>query len=593
MTSLEGEGSSENVEQSFIRPVTPENLFKDVVLEEGSVVDAEHKDGWCTGVVIKKMEDENYLVYFELTPDIVQYQRKHLRAHLDWTGSKWVRPEGKEMSKSMFSPGTLVEVSCSVIDKVEVAWVSAMIIKEIEECGEKKFIVKFCNKHLRCNDGDEAKPNMVVDSCRVRPTPPPFSVEEYNLLECVEVFRGSSWCQGLVRGILSEKGYLVNLEATKEDLVFKHSDLRPFKVWENGIWHNGPKQQSVKETPFKPMCSSSAVRPMKTPKRANAATGVTSIAKESVSPVTPLKQTEANTEGKKCPEKRFEPMRNQNGLGYDLSREKLPEEEDGSRKRKREAKHNSVLNETDGICNGSEAEINDTGKNICNNGYVDDQHLSMDLSSNQSPNVVNYSAADLQGTQPKDALTILPFAKKLPFWKTYETNELYKTPPQNPHFSPLCKAKEDIREWSAVGMTVTFYGLLDEVKNLQLNVSSSKLSSLSSSFAELEKYGFNVETAQSRISKVLSLQETRAKKAEQREGPEKKIEAQKIAKLKFEEQMAELDRKILELKRQVMVVKEKKEAAEKRIVEMKTCAKSIDQEIKDMEFEFQTTASAP
>ncbi|KAL1216532.1 DUF724 domain-containing protein 1 [Cardamine amara subsp. amara] len=587
----------ENVDQSFIRPVPPENLFKEAVLEEGSVVDVKYKDVWCTGVLIKKLEEENYLVYFDVTPDIVQYERKHLRVHLDWTGSKWVRPEGKEMSKSMFSPATLVEVSCSVVDKVEVSWVSAMIVKEIEECNEKKFVVKFCNKDLRCNGGDEAKPNMVVDSCRVRPTPPPFLVEDYNLLECVEVFRGFSWCQGLVRGILSEKRYMVRVKATKEDLVFQHSELRPFMVWEDGVWHNGPEQEPVKETPFKPMCSSSGVRLMKTPKRAtkpeengetvtNSATGVTSIARESVSPVTQLKQTGANTE------KTFETMRNQNGLGYVSPREN-DNSEDGSRKRKREEKHNSGLNETDGICNGSEAEINDTGKNICNNGYVDDQPLSMKLSSNQSPNVVDNSAADVEGTQPKDALMILPFAKKLPFWNTYETSEFYKTQPQNPHFSLLIEEKENIREWAAVGMTAAFYGLLDEVKDLQLNVSTSKLSSLSSYFAVLEKYGFNVETAQSRISKVLSLQDRRAKKAEQRKCLEKKIEAEKIERQKFEEEVAELDRKVLELNRQELVAKENKEAADKRIVEMKSYAKTIDQEIKDVELEFQTSASAP
>ena len=67
--------------------------------------------------------------------------------------------------------------------------------------------------------------------------------------------------------------------------------------------------------------------------------------------------------------------------------------------------------------------------------------------------MVDNSAADVEETQAKGALTIEPFTKNLPFWKTYEMEKGYKTVPQNPHFSPLLEFKEDIREWSAVGMT--------------------------------------------------------------------------------------------------------------------------------------------
>lgn len=139
----------------------------------------------------------------------------------------------------MFSSGTMVEVS-TVIDKSEVAWFPAMIVKEIEVDDETKFIVKDCNKHLSF-DGDKARTNTTVDSCRVRPTPPPFPVEEYKLLDRVEAFGGSVWRQGLVRGVLARNRYMVSLGTTKEESVFKHSDLRPCKVWEDGVWQDGPK----------------------------------------------------------------------------------------------------------------------------------------------------------------------------------------------------------------------------------------------------------------------------------------------------------------------------------------------------------------
>lgn len=145
----------------------------------------------------------------------------------------------KELSESLFRSGTFVEVSCK-IDKLEAVWVPGLIVKEIEEDGEKKFIVKCCNKSLSFN-GDEVKPNIVIDLCNVRPIPPPFFVKEYELLDRVDAFRGSGWRQGLVRGILSDKRYTVSFVATKDESVFKHSDLRPSKEWEDGVWHQGPK----------------------------------------------------------------------------------------------------------------------------------------------------------------------------------------------------------------------------------------------------------------------------------------------------------------------------------------------------------------
>jgi hypothetical protein len=239
-TLLDMDGSSpliEHIEQRFIRPVPPEeNQQKDVVLEEGLLVDADHKDGWWTGVVVKKMEDDNYLVYFDLPPDIIQFERKQLRTHLIWTGGTWIQPEIEESNKSMFSPGTMVEV----FSAKEAVWSPAMVVKETDVDDKKKFIVKDCNRYLSCN-GDEARPTNIVNSRRVRPIPPPSSVDKYALLESVETFSGLGWHKGQVRKILSENRYTVRLEATQQESTIRHSDLRPFMVWEDGVWYNDLK----------------------------------------------------------------------------------------------------------------------------------------------------------------------------------------------------------------------------------------------------------------------------------------------------------------------------------------------------------------
>lgn len=57
--------------------------------------------------------------------------------------------------------------------------------------------------------------------------------------------------------------------------------------------------------------------------------------------------------------------------------------------------------------------------------------------------------------------------------------------------------------------------------------------------------------------------------------------------------MAELKRTMLELQMQESVAKEEKEAADRRIVEMKASGERVEQEIEDVDLELLITASAP
>ncbi|KAJ0228759.1 Agenet-like domain-containing protein [Hirschfeldia incana] len=786
ITLLSEDGISphtELIEERFIRPIPPVDMQNGVVLEEGTKVDADERDGWWTGFILKKVEGDMFLVYFDSPPDIMKFRRSQLRAHLKWTGRKWVVPDKEEMSNSEFCSGATVEV-CSVKDKTEPAWSPALLVTDFEgeDGGEKKFIVKDFNQIAEAT----VTPT-IVDACWVRPPPPPSSVEVFEPLERVEVLRGGSgWCQGLVRKILPEKSYLVCFEIAKEECVVKHSEVRPLMVWENGNWRyeskqtplketpsnilkknrihscSGPKplpraenvaagvelrtkkkadvvindktpavvttttptqlvqretggekfsekrvkqvknhiglgndstpqkmpeeknteattnrkrqreqeklsdlnkagnlsttksedrvrqsgqkkQNTVKETPKKPSSDATkptshekatqhtmkSLNPLDNEENTLSATGglgkerdddtlmndktpfvtitpeIMSIAKEYVTPslvITPSKQTEsntavANTSSTKAPEA-------VNDLGNDSTPHKTPEEENSeakSRKRRREQnQQHSNLNE--------EADGNDTtSKTLCHDrGEVVDQPLStwigtssnIELSTDQSLNVMmNMSpAAAAEETPAKDTTLIdLPFTKKSPFWKTYETTQGFKSLPQRPHFSQLLEAKKDLLlESAAVGLIVKFYGLLEEVKKeIKLDHSTIKLKELSVSFAELEEHGFDVEAPQAVINRVLSLKDVRDKKAGELKILEESMEKEERASLKSKATRAELQLQISELKRQDEVEKQKEEAAEKKIADIKAKTNIISQAIQGAEVEFKETISAP
>ncbi|CAH2079239.1 unnamed protein product [Thlaspi arvense] len=487
-TLLKKDGSgplSEIVDQRLIRPVPPEDLnVSGAGFEEGSLVNANYKNSWWRGVVVKRKEDDTYLVYFNSPPDIIQFERKQLRAHLDWTSSKWVRPKNTELVKSVFSSGTMVEL------RAYLSWRPAMIIKEVEYEKGKRFLVKYCDESFSCT----GKLKMaVVDPRIVRPKQPLFGVGEYELLDRVEAFNGSVWEQGVVRGIVFEGRYMVSFWETKADVSqFNHSDLRPIMEWEDGIWYNRPKPKSGKET---------------------------------------------------C-----------------------------KRKRGEVEEHNSDLNDTV-------------------------------LSSDQTPISVKSHAANVEGTQAKDTAMVLPFAKKSPIWKTYETMEVFKRVPQSPHFSPLLKTKGDFREGSAIGMMATFTGLLEKLRDLETDVSVSQLDSLRDSFTELEKHGFDVTRPLSRIKKLLALKDRQLNILEEQKGLDKERMDDEYSKMRKagqevsekEVKMLEVKHKILELQKQEAALRERKEtakeekdAANKNICEIESCLKDLDVELEEVEFDFES-----
>ncbi|ESQ56247.1 hypothetical protein EUTSA_v10027025mg [Eutrema salsugineum] len=568
-TLLTEDGSTpltEIVDQSLIRPVPPEDMSHGgAVFEEGSMVDAYHKDGWWSCLVLKRKEvDDTYLVYFDSPPDIIQFEKKQLRAHLDWTGSKWVRPENTEWIKSDFSSGSMVEL------RLYLAWRPAMIIKEDEN--EKRFIVKYLS------DSGRESEIRAVGSRKVRPWQPLSSVGEYELLDHVEAFNGSEWRQGVVRGVVFEGRYMVSFGKEKvASAQFNCSDLRPLMEWKDGIWRlKRPKPKSRKETPSggqrnKPVALETRAVQTKEPLFAQGSSNEMADdvlnAKEPDSPVTSrMAATENKTQEK----------RNHNCLGNESTRGKIPEDHNFKcytlKRKRREDEHNSDLDDTV-------------------------------LSSDQTPTVVKNSAANVEENQSM----VLPFAKKSPVWKTYETMEVFKRVPQSPHFSPLLETSEDFREGSALGMMATFSGLFEKLKDLETDVPKSQLDSLKVSFTKLEKRGFDVTRPLSRIDKLLALKDRQLNILEERKGfnEEMMVESSKMCKAeeefsKTERKIVEVKHKILELQRQEAALKEhkqeakeEKDAAYRNICQMESCTRVLGVELEDVEFDFETILSAP
>ncbi|CAH8304866.1 unnamed protein product [Eruca vesicaria subsp. sativa] len=589
--------------KASFRPI-PTKLYEDrVAIKEGSIVDGYHKDGWWVGLVVKQVGDDKFLVLFDSPSDIILFKRQQLRVHLDWVDETWWVLPGRNVQflrrlqeKSMFISGAMVEVS-DRIDNGEVVWVPAMIIKEInndvddnddddedeededyeeeeeedeeeeeveeekdeedeekeeeqdeeeeeeekededndneeeeEDNDEKKYVVKFCVDPSSF-EGIKIRPNKKIDMRSIRPRPPLFTAEELKSVEYIEVFHGTSWRQGRVMGKMSRGWCKVLLEATNKVLSFKISDVRPSIVWEDGVWkprESHSPQGSVEEmgdssSTFSPVSNS----PLVTPSPSITAT--------------PLIQTRENPMGSPLTHGLVDEMGDSSNTFSPVS-------------------NSPPVTPSPGI---TATPLIHTPEN----GTREDNNRKRKREQN------------LSSVEETEATMVLPFKKKLPIWKTVESMAVFKTFPQSPHFTPLLEIREDSREMSAVGMMLTFSGLLEEVKALKLNNPISSLNSLRDSFAELEKHGFNVKVPMLRISKLLSLIDRQAKKMEELEGVEK-VTAEK------ERIKVENERKILELQKL-------NEEADKEIAQSKSSEATIGQQLEDVKVQFHTTAAAP
>ncbi|KAJ0243145.1 hypothetical protein HA466_0203690 [Hirschfeldia incana] len=338
-------------QKASFRPIPTEGYEDRVDIKEGSIVDADYKDGWWVGLVVKQVGDDEFLVLFDSPADIVLFERHELRVHLDWVDETWWVLPGRNVQflrrlqeKPLFISGAMVEVS-DRIDNGEVVWVPAVIIKEIdddddvddddedeededykeeeeddkeeeeeeeeeekeeeedeeeeekeeEEEGEeeqeeeeedeqvedeKKYFVKVC---VNPSSFEGIKKRANIRS--IRPRPPSFSDIELRSAEYLEVFHGTSWRQGRVKGSIFRVRWKVLLEAATDKLLsFKISDIRPSKVWEDGVWK--PRKSALTEAWEDEMSdSSSTFSPVSNSQPITPSLGITA---------TPLIQTREN-----------------------------------------------------------------------------------------------------------------------------------------------------------------------------------------------------------------------------------------------------------------------------------------------------------
>ncbi|KAF5462382.1 hypothetical protein F2P56_018395 [Juglans regia] len=192
-----------------------------------------------------------------------------------------------------------------------------------------------------------------------------------------------------------------------------------------------------------------------------------------------------------------------------------------------------------------------------------------------------------------DETRSLPFVKNSPIWKTIEGMEIFRLMPQDPHFRPLSKCKEEYREGLAVANMVTFTSLVEKISKLRLDDPSSIFYGYLESLHELEKHGFDVTVLQGRMNELLSIKDREGQILNKSKDAEFKILHYHQEKTVLAEEMANITTQITKLQVEHTLIESKMKSKELEISRLQKRVDTINEDIQSAQLDFEKTVAAP
>lgn len=193
----------------------------------------------------------------------------------------------------------------------------------------------------------------------------------------------------------------------------------------------------------------------------------------------------------------------------------------------------------------------------------------------------------METTEMKDENQKLPFVKNSPIWKAVESMEIFRKFPQNPHFLPLEKCKEECREGLAIGYMIAFSGIAEKTIKLQIDDPKSKFKSSLEALLELEKHGFDVKAVQARLNEVLMIKEKEEQIQEKLREMVSQLDLLVYEKKKKDEEIHEIDEKLKELEEKRISAKSMNGVIDCEMVLLRSTVDRINEEIKKARFDFE------
>ncbi|KAE9452425.1 hypothetical protein C3L33_15668, partial [Rhododendron williamsianum] len=618
----------ESVEGAFMRPLPPPTESQHAY-ELNDVVDAYHRDGWWTGVVVGVLDDgSKFQVFFENPPEHCEFARSELRVHHDWVENKWVRAEKK--AHGLLEDCTPKKAAVSA-KGLEGQSIKGSGTKNPQRRHGKSSVKSMKNKKKRVNDQHSHNEEIIEPKSEVssqgrkRGRPKKLMTENPVGLVNGEEKKGAESTSnemvvkenpiGLVNG--EEKN---GAESTSNEMVVKENPIDLV---------NGEEKNGAESTSYK-MVKGSASNDGEQSTLAGISIQGIPILNHGYPPQLPIRhytimdnvldfrlakidnqisETIAGKSGRK-PRSSTSKRRNQRSR----TNKKSPTQDSQGPCREKPSEQFEDLpqlmwygSNTQEACiekasNESKDQPQEKWREGMNSPYsVDDSRTPFDLNVVQSAD-----ASDGQDESAMQSPAIatcdnnvsekdkkLPFEKRSPVWATLERMEIFQKMPQNPHFSPLVKSKEDSREGLAIGQMVIFSSVVEKTSKLQFSDPRSIIDSSLETLSDLETHGFYVHPIRRRLKELLSKKENQGHLLEESKEIEKKIAEQSVEKVKIGEEICEINKKMEELQEKLALATAMEKMTDYDIDTWKSKMDIIHQDIQNAQCDFGRLAAAP
>ncbi|PIA45970.1 hypothetical protein AQUCO_01600314v1 [Aquilegia coerulea] len=198
------------------------------------------------------------------------------------------------------------------------------------------------------------------------------------------------------------------------------------------------------------------------------------------------------------------------------------------------------------------------------------QHISVDVATTTSTQ---------PSLEPSPLESGLPFIKSSFMWPQFESMEVFRSMPQQPHFDPLKEQDEYLREGAAIGLMVSFTKLIEVTRKAQLDDSKCMFDVKLDALQILEGYGFTVEPIRNQLVKLLHINE--------------RYEQHNCMLKTTTREVTEGLESIALLDKDLQLLKEKKEKEAFRVAELQRTSEQIEESILAARLNFDTLVAAP
>ncbi|KAF5190424.1 hypothetical protein FRX31_019987 [Thalictrum thalictroides] len=485
----------EYIDLSHLRPLPPQQ--KDRPFQLNEEVDAIFRHGWRKGVINKVLEDSKYSVCFKTSEkekdfpfeEEREFQHSELRAHLEWTDGRWLGSLGQEQCKHNKSRGCQCQ--------------------EMSTPGKE-----LCERHL----ADQT-------SCEKRRKRPREQCKSTGPQRCSEmVSPGKQYCEkhqleGDIHNqkrrksprehkVLVDNGSNEKRNSSHHDLL--PSDHQVHSCTETGIsepneasvWIPNPKSSSA--------CNIDIVtQPSLSEANDNFGETILFLMDKEITANEKLLWTKDEAASNDLRiveinhtqllsataedhqpislllEKSNPPILKDNRDSIPMSNDAITLRDTSTKSPKRLQSSNEVMSSFSLEARGDDRAL----------------QSSVDVT------VDKYSSPTQQDERPPLENQSLPFVKTSDLWEGFESMEVFQLMPQYPHFRPLEKENEELREGLAIGNMVNFANLMKRTCKAQLDDPRSMLQMKLKALPAFEEHGFTVQPIRSRLEKLLKLKD--------------------------------------------------------------------------------------